>query len=178
MVLNAHLLVKLDATSRLSTDLLSNRIDVCIISETWLNSRVLSHLVCPDGYNCLPRKDWGNQYASGGVSRICRNDWKIKHLEFDNQFECLWSEVFTVSKLFQIFYHFTLSSTWSSLCGIWPTASPDRDLWAYSCWGTEHMHHNCYCWRHQPYQHQRSNLSTQLKANYYWSLNQLMVTIF
>ena len=96
MVLNARLLVKPDVSSGLSTDLSSNKIDICIVSETWLNSRVSSHLVCPDGYTIL-RKDRGNQRTGGGVALICRNDWKIKRLEFESDFECLWSEVFTTN---------------------------------------------------------------------------------
>ena len=101
MVLNARLLVKPDASSGLSTDLSSNKIDICIVSETWLNSRVSSHLVCPDGYNIL-RKDRGNQRTGGGVALICRNDWKIKRLEFESGFECLWSEVFTTNSKYFI----------------------------------------------------------------------------
>ena len=96
MVLNARSLVKPDASSGLSTDLSSNKIDICIVSETWLNSRVSSHLVCPDGYTIL-RKDRGNQRTGGGVALICRNDWKIKRLEFESDFECLWSEDFIAS---------------------------------------------------------------------------------
>ena len=106
MVLNARSLVKPDATSGLSTDLSSNKIDICIVSETWLNSRVSSHLVCPDGYTIL-RKDRGNQRTGGGVAIICRDDWKIKRLELENDFECLWSEVFTTSSKYFIasLYH-------------------------------------------------------------------------
>ena len=82
-VLNARSLVKPDATSGLSTDLSSNKINICIVSETWLNSRISSHLVCPDGYTIL-RKDRGNQRTGGGVAIICRDDWKIKRLELEN----------------------------------------------------------------------------------------------
>ena len=89
----------------LGTDLSSNKL-FCIVSETWLNSRVSSHLVCPDGYTIL-RKDRGNQRTGGGVALICRNDWKIKCLEFENDFECLWSEVFTTNSKYFIasLYH-------------------------------------------------------------------------
>ena len=62
LVLNVRSLVKPDATIGLSTDLSSNKIDICIVSETWLNSRASSHLVCPDGYTIL-RKDRGNHAA-------------------------------------------------------------------------------------------------------------------
>ena len=77
-----------------------------MVSETWLNSRVSSHLVCPVGYTIL-RKDRGNQRTGGGVALICRNDWKIKRLEFENDFECLWSEVFTTNSKYFIasLYH-------------------------------------------------------------------------
>jgi len=106
MVLNTHSLVKPEATSGLSTDLSRNKIDICIVSETWLSSRVSSHLVCPDGYTIL-RKDRGNQRTGGGVAIICRDDWKIKCLELENDFECLWSEVFTTNSKYFIasLYH-------------------------------------------------------------------------
>ena len=106
MVLNARSLAKPNATSGLSTDLSSNKIDICIASETWLNSRVSSHLVCPDGYTIL-RKDRGNQRTGGRVALICRDDWKIKRLEFENDFECLWSESFTTNSNYFIasLYH-------------------------------------------------------------------------
>ena len=64
MVLNARSLVKPDATGGLSTTLSSNKIDICIVSETWLKHRVASHLACPDGYTVL-RKDRGNQHTAG-----------------------------------------------------------------------------------------------------------------
>ena len=106
MVLNARSLVKPDATSGLSTDLFSSKIDICIVSETWLNRSVSLHLVFPDGYTIL-RKDRGNQRIGGGVAIICRDDWKIKRLELENDFECLWSEVFTTSSKYFIasLYH-------------------------------------------------------------------------
>lgn len=100
MVINARSLVKPDAAISLSTDLYTNKIDLCFVSETLLNKRVSSSLVCPEGY-CIITKDRGNERVGGGVAIISWNDWKIKHLEPDNNFECLWSEVFTTdSKYF------------------------------------------------------------------------------
>ena len=53
------------------------------------------------------RKDRGNQRTGGGVALTYRDEWKIKRLEFENDFECLWSEVFTTnSKYFiALLYH-------------------------------------------------------------------------
>ena len=95
LVLNARSFVKPDPTSGLSTDLSSNKIDICIVSEIWLNSRVSSYLVCPDGYSIL-RKDRGNQ-RTGGVALIFRDDWKIKRLEFENIYHVISNHLWGVS---------------------------------------------------------------------------------
>ena len=50
MVINARSLAKPDAASALHAELHSNNIDICFVSETWLNNRIPSHLVCPNGY--------------------------------------------------------------------------------------------------------------------------------
>ena len=44
-MMNARSLVKPDAPSALSTELSSNNIDVCFVSETWLNSNISSNLL-------------------------------------------------------------------------------------------------------------------------------------
>ena len=46
LVLNARPLVKPDAAFSLCTEVTTNKIDVCFIPETWLNSNVLSSLIC------------------------------------------------------------------------------------------------------------------------------------
>ena len=71
--LNAHSLVKPDATSGLSTGFSSNKIDICIVSETWLNSRVSSHVAYPDGYTIL-RTNRRNQRTGGIVALILTDD--------------------------------------------------------------------------------------------------------
>ena len=43
LVMNARSLVKPDAPSALNTELRSNNIDVCFVSETWLNSNISSN---------------------------------------------------------------------------------------------------------------------------------------
>jgi hypothetical protein len=93
LVLNARSLAKPDAASALCTEITMNKIDVCFISETWLNSRILSNLICPDGY-ILVRKDRSDERLGGAVAILCRNDWKINKLDFSNTvFECLWCEI-------------------------------------------------------------------------------------
>ena len=42
MVINAHSLVKPDAMAVLNTELRINKVDLCFVSETWLNSKVAS----------------------------------------------------------------------------------------------------------------------------------------
>ncbi len=91
--INARSLAKPDAASALCTEVITNKIDVCFISETWLNNRILSSLICPDGY-ILERKDRSDERLGGGVAILCRNDWKINKLDFNNTvFECLWCEI-------------------------------------------------------------------------------------
>ena len=45
----------------------SNNIDVCFVSETWLNSNISSNLVCSNGYNIL-RNDRLDFRKGGGVA--------------------------------------------------------------------------------------------------------------
>ena len=47
MVINARSLAKPDAASALHAELRSNNIDICFVSETWLNNRIPSHLSVP-----------------------------------------------------------------------------------------------------------------------------------
>ena len=84
LVLNARSLVKPDAASALCTEVTTNKIDVCFISETWLNSNVPSNLICPDGY-ALIRKDRLDARPGGGVAILCRKDWKIDKLDYNDQ---------------------------------------------------------------------------------------------
>lgn len=56
MTLNARSLAKPDACPALYAELMTNNIDVCSVSETWLNKLVPNHLICPSGFSIL-RKD-------------------------------------------------------------------------------------------------------------------------
>ena len=90
LVLNARSLVKPDAASALCTEVTTNKIDVCFISETWLNSNVPSSLICP----ALIRKDRLDVRPGGGVAILCRKDRKINKLDYNNTvYECLWCEI-------------------------------------------------------------------------------------
>ena len=73
MVINARSLVKPDAAAALYTESCTNKIDLCFVSETWLNSKVASSLICPDGYRIV-RKDRYDLRTGGGVAIACRND--------------------------------------------------------------------------------------------------------
>ena len=94
MAANARSLAKPDATISLSTELTTNNIDLCFISETWLNNNVPSNLICPDGY-VIVRKDRADGRRGGGVAIVCRNDWSIRPITSGNNFECLWCEIST-----------------------------------------------------------------------------------
>lgn len=94
MVINARSLAKPDAASALNTELHSNNIDICFVSETWLSNRIPSHLVCPNGYTLL-RKDRAGMRNGGGVAVICRSDWQIKCLFASDSFECVWNVITT-----------------------------------------------------------------------------------
>ena len=49
MVIDARSVLKPDAAA-IYTELHNNEIDLCFVSETWLNSKVASGLICPNGY--------------------------------------------------------------------------------------------------------------------------------
>ena len=90
LVLNTRSLVKPVATSASCTEVTTNKIDVCFISETWLNRNVHSSFMCPDRY-ALIRKDRLHVRPGGDVAILCRKDWKINKLDYnDTVFECLW----------------------------------------------------------------------------------------
>ena len=96
MVLNARSLAKPNATPALYAELKSNNIDICFVSESWLNKKILSHVVCPEGY-VMVRKDRADYRSGGGVAVICRNDWRIETLNdiksFDYEF--VWCKITT-----------------------------------------------------------------------------------
>lgn len=106
MVLNARSIVKADAAPALHAELHSKNIDICFISETWLTAKVNSNLVCPNGYTML-RKDRSDSRNGGGVAIVCRNDWKISHINYDNNLECLWCIINTANSKYYagVVYH-------------------------------------------------------------------------
>ena len=73
LVLNIRSLLKSFAREEIQNELMSNSIDLCWLSETWLREDIDSSLVTPDGYFML-RKDGVNKRGSG-VAILCRNDW-------------------------------------------------------------------------------------------------------
>lgn len=106
MAVNARSLAKPDAASALSTEMRTNNIDLCFVSETWLNSKVPSTLICPEGY-VLIRKDRSDLRVGGGVAILCRSDWKLRIFDSSNDLECLWCEITLLSSKFYIasIYH-------------------------------------------------------------------------
>ena len=107
VVMNARSLAKPDAAPALYAELKSN-IDVCFVSESWLNKRIPSHLICPDGYTII-RKDRVGARTGGGVAIICRNDWKIRVLNFkaNFEFETVWCKIQTTNSKYYMasIYH-------------------------------------------------------------------------
>ena len=105
--MNARSLAKPDAAPALYAELKSN-IDVCFVSESWLNKRIPSHLICPDGYTII-RKDRVGARTGGGVAIICRNDWKIRVLNFkaNFEFETVWCKIQTTNSKYYMasIYH-------------------------------------------------------------------------
>ena len=55
-VINARSIAKPDAAPALNAELITNNVDTCIISETWLTEKIQSSLICPNGY-IIVRKD-------------------------------------------------------------------------------------------------------------------------
>ena len=55
MVLNVRSLAKPDAVPALYGELSSNKIDICFVSESWLKKKILSNLICPQGYVIIRR---------------------------------------------------------------------------------------------------------------------------
>ena len=56
MVINARSIVKTDAAPVLHSELQSKNVDICIITETWLNSKVSSSLHGISGWICYCEK--------------------------------------------------------------------------------------------------------------------------
>ena len=101
LVLNARSIVKPDAYPALYAELKSNNIDVCCISETWLNPTIASSLICPPEF-CIIRKDRLGA-RGGGVAILCRKDWRMQKIpNMDNQFECLWVKITTENSSFNV----------------------------------------------------------------------------
>ena len=75
--LNARTLAKPHAAPALYAELSNNMIDACLVSESWLNRKILSHLICPEDY-VMGRKDRVGSRAGEEVALICRNYWRIK----------------------------------------------------------------------------------------------------
>ena len=97
LVLNIRSLVKNFAREELQSELMSNSIDLCCLSETWLRGDIDNSLVTPDGYLML-RKDRAIK-RGGGVAILCRKDWKIEQIDVrGNEYECLWAKVSTTNQ--------------------------------------------------------------------------------
>ena len=82
-------------------ELCTNNIDICFVTETWLNDKIPSSLVCLGNY-VFVRKDRCDSRSGGGVAIMCRDDWKVKNLDFDNNLECVWCEIVTLNTKYYV----------------------------------------------------------------------------
>ena len=71
------------------------------ITETWLNDKIPSSLVCLGNY-VFVRKDQCDSRSGDGVAILCRDDWKVKNLDFDNNLECVWCEIVTLNTKYYV----------------------------------------------------------------------------
>ena len=78
LVLNARSIVKPDAFPALCADIMSNNIDICCISETWLKPTIPNSLICPPNFSII-RKDRTDR-RGGGIAILCRNDWRMSRM--------------------------------------------------------------------------------------------------
>ena len=101
MVINARSLAKPDAAVSLNVELCTNNIDICFVTETWLNDKIPSSLVCLGNY-VFVRKDRCDSRSGSGVAILCRDDWKVKNLDFDNNLECVWCEIVTLNTKYYV----------------------------------------------------------------------------
>ena len=101
LVINARSIAKPDAAPALNAELITNNVDICIISETKLTEKIQSSLICPNGY-VIVRKDRNRSYHGDGVAILCRSDWKVNILALQNQFECLWCKIQTKNSKFYV----------------------------------------------------------------------------
>jgi hypothetical protein len=79
MVINAHSLAKPDAAVTLNAELSANNIDICFVTETWLNDKIPSSLVCLGNY-VFVRKDRCDSRSGGGVVLCVEMTGKLKIL--------------------------------------------------------------------------------------------------
>ena len=101
LVINARSIAKPDAAPTLNVELITNNVDICIISETWLTEKIQSSLIYPNGY-VIVRKDRDRSCHGGGVAILCRSDWKVNILALQNQFVCLWCKIKTKNSKFYV----------------------------------------------------------------------------
>ena len=73
LVINARSIAEPDAVPALNAELITNNVDICIISETRLTEKIQSSLICPNGY-VIARKDRNRSCHGGGVAILCRSD--------------------------------------------------------------------------------------------------------
>ena len=87
LVINARSLVKPDAPSALYAQIISNNIDICFVSETWLHDNILPQPIPPNSYG-IPRNDrYLDSTARGRVAILCKIDWRISDIIAGETFE-------------------------------------------------------------------------------------------
>ena len=94
MLINARSLKKPGASASLSLDLYQKSVDICLVTETWLNESIDSAYVSIPKYT-LVRKDRNNDSSEkshgGGVAAYVRTPIELTLLEYESQgTEMLW----------------------------------------------------------------------------------------
>ena len=96
-------------TDLMTAELSAKNIDICFISETWLNKSINSQVSCLDGY-LVVRKDRTGSRKGGEVAVLCGNDFKINALNFTETryLEIVWCKNINIK--YRVFCRQCLSS--------------------------------------------------------------------
>lgn len=135
IILNARSIVRPNAVPALHAELIAKNIDICFISETWLNKSINSQVSCLDGY-LVVRKDRTGSRKGGEVAVLCRNDFKINALNFTETpyLEIVWCKNINIK--YRVFCRQCLSSYRSYLWHMWLSRLHVQLLWSNFAWET------------------------------------------
>ena len=102
MVINARSLAKPDAAVTLNAELSANNFDICFVTEILLNDKIPPSLVCLGTYVFVRKGRCDLRSGGGAVAFMCRDDWEVKNLDFNNTLESVWCEIITVNTRYYV----------------------------------------------------------------------------